>query len=94
MDTQNSNNPTPLSQSVEIPESTEKALEDLLKSSKEHADTIIVSAAPSGKPIIHHTRNLYPVVRHIILIVLILLFAALIVFLMIQNGKSIYENGI
>ncbi len=78
----------------QLPEPTEKALEVLLKSSKEQADTIIISATPEGKPIIHHTKNLYPLVRHTVLIILILLFAALIIFLMIQNGKSIYENGV
>jgi hypothetical protein len=94
MESTQSQNPIENKQTAAIPESTEKALEELLKSSAERADTIIVSATPEGKPIIHHTRNLYPVVRHTILIVLILLFSALIIFLMIQNGKSIYENGI
>ena len=94
METPLSQNQTLPSQTSELPEPTEKALEVLLKSSAEHTDTIIVSANPEGKPVIHHTKNLYPQVRHIILIVLILLFAALIVFLMIQNGKSIYEHGL
>jgi hypothetical protein len=76
------------------PEPAEKAIEDLLQSSAKNADTIIISASPLGKPIIHHTKNLYPVVRHLTLIVLVLLFATLILFLMHQNGKSIYDNGI
>ncbi len=75
-------------------EPNEKVLEELLQSSAKNTDTIIISASPLGKPIIHHTKNLYPVVRHIILIVLVLLFATLIIFLMHQNGKSIYDNGI
>lgn len=45
-------------------------------------------------PIIHHTKNLYPVVRHILLVVFVLFSIALIVLLMHQNGKSIYDNGI
>ena len=42
----------------------------------------------------HHKKNLYPVVRHIFLIVCILASLAIIVFLLYQNGKSIYDNGI
>lgn len=74
--------------------STEKALEELLKSTKENGDTIIISATPEGKPVIRHTKNLYPIVRHTLLIVIVLLFITLIIFLMHQNGKSIYDNGI
>lgn len=75
-------------------EPPEKIIEELLQSSAKNTDTIIISASPLGKPVIHHTKNLYPVARHLTLIVLVLLFATLIVFLMHQNGKSIYDNGI
>ena len=42
----------------------------------------------------HHTRNLYPVVRHIFLVTAVLCALSIIVFLMYQNGKSIYDNGL
>jgi ABC-type phosphate transport system permease subunit len=38
--------------------------------------------------------NIYPALRHLFLIICILLTLAIIVFLIYQNGKSIYENGI
>lgn len=43
---------------------------------------------------IHHTKNLYPVVRHILLVICVLFSITLILLLMHQNGKSIYDNGI
>lgn len=45
-------------------------------------------------PVIHHTKNLYPLVRHVLLIICILFSLALILLLIHQNGKSIYDNGI
>ncbi len=39
-------------------------------------------------------RNLYLTARHILLVALVLLGLSLIVFLIHQNGKSIYDNGI
>jgi hypothetical protein len=44
--------------------------------------------------LVHHTKNLYPVVRHILLIICILFSITLILLLMHQNGKSIYDNGL
>lgn len=38
--------------------------------------------------------NLYPVVRHIFLTICILLAISIILFLIYQNGKSIYDKGI
>lgn len=43
---------------------------------------------------VHHKKNIYPIVRHAILIACVLLTFFLVVFLIHQNGKSIYENGI
>lgn len=42
----------------------------------------------------HHVKNIYPTMRHFILTILILLGIFVILFLIHQNGKSIYENGI
>jgi hypothetical protein len=42
----------------------------------------------------HHLKNVYPTMRHIILIVLILLAISIIMFLIHQNGRSIYEHGV
>jgi uncharacterized protein HemX len=42
----------------------------------------------------HTKKNLYPFVRHILLTILVILGVTLTLFLMQQNGKSIYENGI
>lgn len=50
--------------------------------------------APKDAPVTHHTKNLYPTVRHTILVIVVIFFVALILFLMHQNGKSIYDNGI
>lgn len=49
---------------------------------------------PSKPPVIHHTKNLYPVVRHTVLVICVVFLIALIVLLVHQNGKSIYDNGI
>lgn len=42
----------------------------------------------------HHKKNLYPVARHILLVACILFALCLIIFLVHQNGKSIYEHGV
>lgn len=76
------------------PENADELLAKLLQLTQQNKDTIIISASPEGKPVIHHTKNLYPIVRHTILIAIVLLCATLIIFLMHQNGKSIYDNGL
>ncbi len=38
--------------------------------------------------------NIYPKLRHLILILCVLLTITIVVFLIYQNGKSIYANGI
>lgn len=38
--------------------------------------------------------NLYPVIRHVFLTLCILLTVSIILFLIYQNGKSIYDKGI
>lgn len=40
------------------------------------------------------TLNLYPILRHTFLTLCILLAIAIILFLIYQNGKSIYDKGI
>lgn len=40
------------------------------------------------------TVNVYPIVRHLFLTLCILLAIAIILFLIYQNGKSIYVKGI
>ncbi len=44
----------------------------------------------NGKP----KKNLYPFVRHVFLISIVLCVFLLLLFLIYQNGKSIYENGL
>lgn len=64
-------------------------------SSEKNPGSTQTSLLPHGEePVIHHTKNLYPIVRHTILVVCILFFIVLIMFLIHQNGKSIYDNGI
>ena len=48
----------------------------------------------STPPHILHTKNLYPVVRHTVLVICVVVLVTVIVLLMLQNGKSIYDNGI
>jgi Na+/H+ antiporter NhaC len=38
--------------------------------------------------------NIYPTIRHLVLIICALLTIAIILFLFYQNGKSIYDNGL
>jgi hypothetical protein len=52
-----------------------------------------VSTVPDSVPFMQHKKNLYPVVRHIFLVICILFAVAFIIFLIHQNGKSIYDNG-
>lgn len=40
------------------------------------------------------TINVYPLIRHLFLTMCILLTVAIILFLIYQNGKSIYDKGI
>ncbi len=42
----------------------------------------------------HHKKNIYPATRHILLVACVLLALCIIVFLIHQNGKSIYDNGL
>ncbi len=49
---------------------------------------------PQKTPYVHEKRNIYPLVRHILLVACVLLTVCLVIFLIHQNGKSIYDNGI
>lgn len=41
-----------------------------------------------------HKKNVYPLIRHILFVVIILLCVASILFLMHRNGESLYDHGI
>ncbi len=76
--------------------STENTLAASENASKESTNiaTDTLQMDVTKPSVIHHTKNLYPVVRHTVLVICVLLLAALIILLMHQNGKSIYDNGI
>ncbi len=42
----------------------------------------------------HHKKNIYPYLRHTLLIIAVLIAFFIIMFLIHQNGKSLYEHGI
>lgn len=42
----------------------------------------------------HIKKNVYPIIRHTILIACVLFTLCLIIFLIHQNGRVIYEKGI
>ena len=42
----------------------------------------------------HYKKNIYPAVRHSFLVTLVLCAFLILIFLMYQNGKSIYDHGI
>lgn len=42
----------------------------------------------------HLTKNIYPYLRHSMLIIIVLITFFTIIFLIHQNGKSLYEHGI
>ena len=50
--------------------------------------------AREGSTKTHHIKNLYPAARHTLLIICVLCALFLIIYLINQNGKSIYENGV
>lgn len=45
-------------------------------------------------PASHLKKNIYPMARHLLLIVAIAFGVSIILFLIHQNGKSIYDNGL
>jgi hypothetical protein len=53
------------------------------------------AVAPIGGENIYHTEtNVYPSLRTTFLVILILISLCIIFFLIYQNGKSIYANGL
>ena len=60
----------------------------------EKRDQLSPTAETPAAPLSPHLKNVYPTMRHIILVVSIILAITIIVFLIHQNGKSIYEHGI
>ena len=53
---------------------------------------VTTSTAPLQEP--YYKKNIYPSLRHILLVSFVIMCMALILFLMHQNGKSIYDNGL
>ena len=45
-------------------------------------------------PIESLKKNIYPTMRHLLLVALVFLTFLFIVFLILQNGKSIYDHGL
>ena len=64
------------------------------KRSMEPSNTPIPTPQTTGNNDEANTLNLYPIIRHLFLTLCILLAVAIILFLMYQNGKSIYDKGI
>jgi hypothetical protein len=59
-------------------------------------NTEVVKDTTQDTDSVHHhkIKNFYPEARHILLVVFVLLCLCIIFFLVHQNGKSIYENGL
>jgi hypothetical protein len=72
-------------------------LPPIATSDSQNETTTIDTSTPAATTLnqeVHHTKNLYPFVRHTLLVICVLFSLLLILFLMHQNGKSIYDNGI
>jgi uncharacterized membrane protein len=41
-----------------------------------------------------HKKNIYPTLRHFILIMFVLLCVCILLLLILQNGRMVYEHGI
>ena len=54
----------------------------------------IITPTPSQGDEFHKKRNIYPLVRHVFIIAFTLAILAIVIFLIYQNGKSIYDNGL
>ena len=68
-------------------ESSSSIIETPKEASSFSQDTVLVPAS-------HLKKNIYPMARHILLITAIVFGLCVIVFLIHQNGKSIYDNGL
>jgi hypothetical protein len=54
----------------------------------------IIDPVDDPKSKLYVEKNLYPSIRHLFLVISLLLAISVIVFLVYQNGKSIYDHGI
>lgn len=50
--------------------------------------------APLKTNELHQKKNIYPLVRHIFIIAIILATISIVIFLIYQNGQSIYDKGL
>ncbi len=57
-------------------------------------DALLPPQPPSPQAPTPEVRNVYPAVRRLFLTLLVVSLLLLGLFLMYQNGKSIYDNGI
>lgn len=48
----------------------------------------------SEKNTFHQKRNIYPLVRHVFIIAVALATVSIVIFLIYQNGQSIYDKGL
>lgn len=54
----------------------------------------IINQAVTENNELHQKKNIYPLVRHIFIIAVTLATISIVIFLIYQNGKSIYDNGL
>lgn len=54
----------------------------------------VITEAPSGTNELHQKKNIYPLVRHVLIIAVTLITVSIVILLIYQNGKSIYDNGL
>lgn len=81
----NSPNPTPKIEPIPKGENAAPTPTETLVNSREEE---------RATPTTEHKKNIYSTGRHLLLICCILFGLCLIIFLVHQNGKSIYENGL
>ena len=57
----------------------------------------LTEVIPKSSPLaneLHQKKNIYPLVRHVFIIAVTLATISIAIFLIYQNGKSIYDNGL
>ena len=77
--------PTEVNKLLQEEEGSDRGLSE----KKLEAETDKLEVTPS-----HIKKNAYPAVRHILIVTCVLFALSLIIFLIHQNGKSIYDNGL
>lgn len=63
-------------------------------SETKNATTPVPQPEVKEEQVIHHVKNIYPSVRHIVLTLIVLITLCVVIFLIHQNGKSIYDHGL